>query len=419
MVPPAKSGTIMTPTTITADPSRASDFRVITLVGAAHFVSHVYILALPPLFVFLRADFGVSYVELGWAIALFNVLTGTLQTPAGFLADRISARAVLVGGIVLGAASLLLAAYASSFALFVVAVGLLGLGNTVYHPADYALLSSRISAQRMSQAYSIHIFAGFTGTAVAPALMIALAQTIGWRAGLVAIAIMGFVVAAAIMLFGEVLAGRSSARASGSATDTRTDWRLFTSAPVLLNLIFFMLLAMVATGVGSYGIVALEVQWNTSLSLATTALTAYLGMSALAVLVGGMVSARTDRHDIVATAGLALSAITLIPIAFVDLGAAFLVAMLGISGFFNGFIQPSRDMLVRSVTPPGAFGKVFGFITTGFNIGGMIAPPMFGYMMDHGSPRGVLIGSAVCALIAIPTVLITVSQGAKKTPHQG
>jgi MFS family permease len=92
--------------------------------------------------------------------------------------------------------------------------------------------------------------------------------------------------------------------------------------------------------------------------------------------------------------------------------------MLGISGFFNGFIQPSRDMLVRSVTPPGAFGKVFGFITTGFNIGGMIAPPMFGYMMDHGNPSGVMIGSAICALIAIPTVLITVSHGTKKTPHQ-
>jgi FSR family fosmidomycin resistance protein-like MFS transporter len=170
-----------------------------------------------------------------------------------------------------------------------------------------------------------------------------------------------------------------------------------------------------AGGLQIYGIVALEALWGTSLSLATTAITAYLAMSAFAVLVGGYVSARTDRHDLVAVTGLALNALALLPVAFFDLGAAALIGLLGLSGFCNGVLQPSRDMIVRAVTPPGAFGRVFGFVTTGFNIGGVIAPPVFGYLMDNGEPRLVILGVALCALVSIPTVMITVAQRAKKT----
>ncbi len=406
----------MTPTTLTSDASRATDFQVISLVSAAHFVSHIYILALPPLFPFLRAEFGVSYTELGTAIALFNIFTGALQTPAGFLVDRTSARAVLVGGLVLGAAALALAALVPWFVLFVPIFALTGVANAVYHPADYALLSSRISVRRMSHAYSIHIFAGYLGTAVTPALMIGLAEAISWRGAFLVLAIVAVLVAAAILLFGDAMAGRDPARlkADGSAVSASPDWHILLAPAVLLNLVFYMLIAMTSAGIGNYGIVALEALGHISLPLATTALTAYLGASAIAVLVGGLVSMRTDRHDLVAMAGLGLSAVVLLPIAVWDLGPTMIVLLMALSGFFTGLIMPSRDMLVRSVTPRGAFGKVFGFITTGFNIGGVIAPPIFGFLMDHGSAGGVLIGSALCALLAVPTVFVTVANRGKK-----
>lgn len=401
----------MTPTTIAADVSRAADTRVITLVSAAHFVSHVYLLVLPPLFPFVRDAFSVSYTELGVAIAIFNILSALLQTPAGFLVDCTSARAVLTGGLILGAASFVGAAYASSFYLFVGMFALCGIANTVYHPANYALLSGRVSAGRMSQAYSIHIFAGFAGTAAAPAMMLLLAEHIGWRGAFIAAAMLGFVVAAAIMLFGKVIAGRdpSHGKRAEAGVANGAGWRLLLSVPVLLSLCFYVMLAMMGT-LQTYGIVALEALWGTPLSLATGALTAYLAMSAIAVLVGGIVSSRTERHDVVAMIGLAMNALTLIPIAFFDLGTAILIGLMGVSGFFNGLLQPSRDMIVRAVTPPGEFGKVFGFVTTGFNIGGVIAPPVFGYMMDNGAPQMIFLGAALAALLAIPTVMITVAQ---------
>ena len=400
----------MTPTTIAAAAARPTDARVIGLVGAAHFVSHIYIMVLPPLFPFVRADFGVTYTELGVAIALFNILTGFLQTPAGFLVDRLSARAVLIGGLLLGAASVAGAALVSSFYLFAVMFAICGIANATYHPADYALLSGRVSPARMSQAYSIHIFAGFAGTAAAPATLLLLAESVGWRGAFFAAAALGVVVAAAVLAFGGVMAGRDPARAKEKENGEKAvDSRILLTAPILLSLCFYMLLAMIG-GLQIYGIVALEALRGISLTLATTAMTSYLVMSAFAVLVGGFISSRTDRHDLVAMTGLALTALTLVPVAFFDLGAAALIALMGLSGFFNGVLQPSRDMIVRAVTPPGAFGRVFGFVTTGFNIGGVIAPPIFGYLMDNGEPRLVILGVALCALITIPTVMITVAQ---------
>ena len=400
----------MTPTTIAAAAARPTDARVIGLVGAAHFVSHIYIMVLPPLFPFVRADFGVTYTELGVAIALFNILTGFLQTPAGFLVDRLSARAVLIGGLLLGAASVAGAALVSSFYLFAAMFAICGIANATYHPADYALLSGRVSPARMSQAYSIHIFAGFAGTAAAPATLLLLAESVGWRGAFFAAAALGVVVAAAVLAFGGIMAGRDPARVKEKESGEKgIDSRILLTAPILLSLCFYMLLAMIG-GLQIYGIVALEALRGISLTLATTAMTSYLAMSAFAVLVGGFISSRTDRHDLVAMTGLALTALTLVPVAFFDLGAAALIALMGLSGFFNGVLQPSRDMIVRAVTPPGAFGRVFGFVTTGFNIGGVIAPPIFGYLMDNGEPRLVILGVALCALITIPTVMITVAQ---------
>ena len=406
----------MTAPAIAPHLQHATDLRVVGLVSAAHFVSHVYILVLPPLFPFVRAEFSVSYTELGVAIAIFNILTAILQTPAGFLVDRTSARAVLVGGLILGAGALAAAAFATSFYAFVAMFAFTGIANSVYHPANYALLSGRVSPPRMSHAYSVHIFAGFMGTAVAPASLVFLAAWFGWRGAFVAAALLGVATAAALLLFGEPLAGRTRLPASAEEPG-KPDWHVLLSAAVLRNLVFFILLAVTGAGLQNYGIVALEALWGTSLSLATTALSVYLLMSAFAVLVGGVLSARTERHHLVAVAGLAGSALALIPIAFFDLGGPALLALMALSGFCTGVIMPSRDMLVRAVTPPGAFGKVFGFVTTGFNIGGIVAPPLFGFLMDRGSPQWVLLGSALCAIASIPLVMAVARSAVFRPQH--
>jgi MFS transporter, FSR family, fosmidomycin resistance protein len=400
----------MTPTTeIAARVEPSSDAQVIGLVSAAHFVSHYYILVLPPLFTVIRADFGVSYTELGLALTAFNVVSALLQTPAGFLADRVSARAVLIGGLLLGAAALAGAAVLPSFWAFVTMFALLGLGNTVYHPADYALLSRHVSPRRMGQAYSVHTFAGMLGGAVAPASLLFLAAAFGWRGAYLASAALGTAVAATLLLMGRALADdraeRGTAGSAPAAANPEASPVLLLSAPVLLNLLFFVMLALSNAGVQNYAVVVLDALYATPLNLANVALTAYLATSAFGVLIGGVVATRTTRHSVVAIAGLAGAACAVLLVALVHLPIAAMIVLFALAGLATGIIMPSRDLLVRAVTPPGAFGKVFGFVTTGFNIGGMVSPLLFGWFLDIGSPRAVFLATVAFILAAIPTVM--------------
>ena len=397
----------MTPTTLTAEAARTTDTKVITLVSAAHFVSHYYILVLPPLFLLLRDEFAVSCIELGAALTAFNVISAAMQTPAGFLVDKVSARAVLVGGLLLGAGALAGASVAPTFWVVVAMFAFLGLANTVYHPADYALLSHRISAARMSKAYSIHTFSGILGSAVAPASLALLALHFGWRGAFLGAAILGFAVAALLMLGGDAIAGRDAPppHAKSESAATEPTWRLLLTPAILLNLVFFFMLSLANGGVQNYSVVALEALRGTPHQVATVGLSAYLLLSAFGVLVGGYAAANTSRHDGIVIAALAANALAVLAIALFDVPTPLLILLMSAAGLFQGLAMPSRDMLVRAVTPPGAFGKVFGFVTTGFNIAGMVAPLIFGWMMDQGNPQAVLLASAAFGLATIPTVM--------------
>src|SRR5207247_7387300 len=124
--------------------------------------------------------------------------------------------------------------------------------------------------------------------------------------------------------------------------------------------------------------------YGTPLSIANTALAAYLLMISIGVLLGGLLASRTQCHEVVAVAGLIVVALTTLAVGLVSLGTALLIASMAIGGLFSGLIMPSRDMIVRSLAPPGSFGKVFGFVTTGFHLGGIVSPLLFGWLVDQG-----------------------------------
>jgi FSR family fosmidomycin resistance protein-like MFS transporter len=388
---------------------RSDEPRIIGLVSAAHFVSHYYILLLPPLFAFIRADYGVSYTELGLAIATFNVVSAVFQTPTGFLIDWIGARLILIAGLTLGAAAVLVMGLVPSFSVMVVMMAFNGLANTVYHPADYAILSHVISSRRIGHAFSVHTFAGMLGTAVAPASLLLLQSVVGWRGALIAAAILGFAVAALLAVNGDRLFDRvqpSKEARAAYAGDGDTGWRLLFSTPILQNLLFFVLLAITSGGVSNYSVVALSALYATPIGVANTALSAFLLLSALGVLVGGMFAVRTSHHAVVASLGLLATGAAVLIVGTVDLGAVLLIVAMAAGGLANGIVMPSRDMIVRAVTPRGSYGKVFGFVTTGFNIGGIVAPPIYGALMDHGYPRAVFVVVGLASLAGIVTVIM-------------
>jgi MFS family permease len=382
---------------------RAGDIRLISSVSAAHFVSHYYILVLPPLFAFVRAEYGVSYTELGLTLTVFNAVSAILQTPAGFLIDRLNARLILAAGLLVGAAGLAIAAAVNSFWVLVAMFGLMGIGNTVYHPADYALLSRHVSPERISQAYSVHTFAGLLGSAAAPAGMLYAHSLFGWRGAFVSAALLGVVVAAVLLLQRDAAPERPAGKARDQAA-VDTGWRLLLSTPILVNFLFFTLLAFGNYGLMNFAVVALGALHGTPAATANAALSGNLFMAAIGVLVGGFVAARTTSHGLLAAIGLGCAALSTLVVSAVDLGALMLIVMMSLIGMSFGIIMPSRDMIVRESTPPGAFGKVFGFVTNGFNIGGILSPLLFGALMDHGEPRLVFWVIAASALAGIATL---------------
>ncbi len=193
----------------------------------------------------------------------------------------------------------------------------------------------------------------------------------------------------------------------GNRTDlVDTGWRLLLSPPILLNLAFFTLISIMGGGLNTYLVVALGALHSTPTAIANVALTALLAMGAVGVLVGGLLAGRTRNHAIVAASGLTVGGIVTALVGLVDFGPVLLVVIMGFSGFCVGMTYPSRDMLVRAVTPPNAYGKVFGFVSTGFNIGASIAPIMYGMLMDHGQPRAVFLVSAAVSLLCVSTVIV-------------
>ena len=410
----------MTPITETLTPAPASETKLIAGVCLAHLVSHYYMMLLAPLFLFIRADYGVTYTELGLALTAFNVVSALLQTPVGFFIDRTGARINLIGGLLLGSAAVAIAGAVDSFWVFIAMFAVLGLANTVYHPADYTLLSERVSPHRITQVFSFHTCSGMIGSAIAPSVLLLMQSMVGWRGAFLCSAALGVIAALILALQGEQPVHRAAhvtapppspaeGSGGGAAGAPADGWQLLLSPPILLNLVFFIVLSMVGGGLNQYLVVGLGALYGTPPALANTALTGLLVMSAIGVLVGGALAARTGHHNVVACLGLLVTGSVATLIGFVDPGALLLVMIVSLSGFASGMTMPSRDMIVRSVTPPGSFGKVFGFVTTGFHIGGMVAPVIFGQLLDHGHPRAVFLFIAACALVAVATVAFGMS----------
>src|SRR5262245_16024135 len=249
------------------------ELQMLAVVSGAHLVSHLHIMVLPVLLHLLKDRMNVGYFELGLVLTTFNVVSGLTQAPMGFLVDRIGARMVLIAGLVLGGCAFASMALTDSYAWLIVAALLAGLANCVYHPADYAILNDSIAEARIGRAFSVHTFAGFAGGAVAPPLLLGLADAAGLGSSLIAAGAFAWAIAVVVLLL-PAAPETHHVRAASAGKAPRIAEVL---TPTVLGLaVFFTLLSLSGAAMSSFSIPALMAGHGVSKGAATAALTSYL-----------------------------------------------------------------------------------------------------------------------------------------------
>ena len=397
--------------TTAASAPLSRDLKVIGLVGSAHVVSHFFQLALPPLFPILKDDLGVSYAALGLLSTVFFIASAVTQPAMGFLVDRIGARPVLIIGITLLGLSYLMMGLLPTYPAFIVLAAIGGVGNSVFHPADYSILTASVSERRLGRAYSVHTVGGNVGWTLAPIVMIALAAVIGWQGALISIGIAGLALGAFLTWRGSLLRDESDAhRRSEGGVDggsRTTGFAFLFNASILASFIFFMFLAMGQFGIQSFSVTALNTVYGVDLALAGSALTTYLAAGAIGTIVGGVAADRVRDPGMIVAVTFAITALIFVAMGGLELPFWAMFTGFALTGFAMGVAMPSRDLIVKRATPAGATGRVFGFVYSGLDIGGTITPVLFGAFMDLGRPHwlyhtvALLIFAAICSVLVV------------------
>ena len=392
------------------DTTLRTDARVIGLVGLAHGTSHFYHLILAALFPWLKPAFGLSYAELGLLLTAFFVVSGVGQALAGFVVDRVGARRVLFFGMTMLGVSALVLAVAGSYAALLAGALLAGVGNSIFHPADYTLLNQGVSRARLAHGFSVHGISGNIGWAAAPLFMTAVATAASWRTALASAAVLPFVVLGILFLNRACLRPESRPAAASAATGGEGTLSFLRLRAVWMCFAFFFLTAVALGGIQAFAAIGLAQLYGISRELATGSYTAYMLASAGGMLLGGFVGVRESGagrqdHDRTVAIAFAIAAGLALLLGAAVVPGWLALPLMALIGFFSGVAGPSRDLMIRAAAPKNATGRVYGVVYSGLDSGLSVGPALFGLVMDAGHPGWLFAGIALFQALAIATAV--------------
>lgn len=390
------------------------DWMTISIVGCAHGSSHFFQLVIPSLFLPLGAAFNLDFAELGFLMTMFFVVSGICQVAVGFIVDRVGPRPVLWFGVAGFVVAALLLATATGFGTLMLAAMVGGIANSVFHPADFSILNHRVSAQRLGHAFSAHNLTGTLGWALAPIFVVGLTQLLGWREAVYGVALLMLAVLVLIVL------GRSYLYVEGSRTQQRQQkthptvggapiasgsvlatLKQLLASPALWGAFLFFCCATIAfSSIQSFTIPLMGSLYGMTAVLAGSVLSGYMLGQIIGMVAGGFLVNLTEKTDYVVLTSLVLAAVMFLLLASGWLPVVLVVLVMALAGFFSGVSAPSRDMMVRKVTPKQAVGSVYGLVYAGLDVGSALGPLLFGFLLDSGWTRGPWVGSAVAFVVA-------------------
>ncbi|UOD51569.1 MFS transporter [Orrella daihaiensis] len=390
-------------------PSARDDWRTIGLVGSAHAGSHFFQLVIPSLFVPLGNAFGLDFAQLGLLMTVFFVVSGLGQIASGFIVDRIGPRPVLWFGMATFVVSAVLLGTAGGYGTLMLAAIVGGIGNSVFHPADFSILNHRVTPNRLGHAFSAHNLTGTLGWALSPLFVVSVAEWLGWRvaafgvAALMAIILLGLLWGKDSLFVQGTRDGSAQAAVAGDSSGPGLVAVLLQllGSPALWGAFLFFVCATVAfSAVQNYTIPLMGEIYGMSVVAAGTVLSGYMAGQILGMLAGGFLVNATLKSELVVFASLIAAAAVFVLLASGWVPLALAALAMALAGFFSGLSAPSRDMLVRKVTPKKSVGSVYGLVYSGLDVGSALGPIMFGLLLDAGVRSGPWLGAAVAFVVA-------------------
>jgi len=390
-----------------------ADATIISLVGCAHGTSHFFHLVLPSLFPWFMSEFALGYAQVGVLMTVFFVVSGIGQAIAGIWVDKFGAHRVLCAGVGMLACSGVLVSIAPGFMALSAAAAVAGIGNSVFHPADFALLAKRVSQQRMGHAFSTHGIAGNLGWAIAPIFMTAIASQAGWRAAGIGAALFGAASLTLLIWKRDLLQYQLEHEVGDMLTDSRTviparSTGSFLREPMVWFAFSFFLFSTFGFGaLQNFAPPLLRELFGLSLAASTSALSIYLLGGSAGLVLGGFLAKPGNRHERYVMFAFSSGVVLALLLAFMPMPVWLILPTMALMGFGVGIAGPSRDLLVRAATKArlgeGAYGRVYGMVYSGLDVGLALAPIAFGMLLDRQLHSMVFTGVAMtlaCAIVA-------------------
>ncbi|MHB8772593.1 MAG: MFS transporter [Syntrophales bacterium] len=373
---------------------------MIPLFILGHFSHHVLTAITVPLMPFIRGTFALDYTQSGFVLSAFTLAYGIGQLPAGWLADRIDPRKLLVVGISGVALAGILVGLSHAYlpmVIFLVVMGFLAGG---YHPAAPPLISALSPPEHLGRSLGLHNIGGGASNILTPLIAVALANAWGWRNAYLGLAVPTFLFGALFYL----LLGRFVARAERRSGGVRKKEERPVQPESLGRIVVFLFLstftaAVVMSATSFVPLIMIDhfgQSKETAAALLSLTFTAVFWAGPLGGYFGDRFGSIPVTIAICSIAGPVLILFTILPYGW---GIYVLLLLVGTVVFAR---MAASEMFIVSQAPPGSRSTILGIYYFAGTEGGGILTPLLGYAIDRfGFPTAFTVAGGAAIVVTL------------------
>lgn len=370
----------------TGTPAAASPtgtaFRILAAIGFCHLLNDMMQSVIPAVYPILKTSYHLDFGQIG-LITLTSQLTASLLQPlVGLYTDRRPTPYSLAVGMSFTLVGLVVLAMAPSFLTILLAVGLVGMGSSVFHP-ESSRVARMASGGQHGLAQSLFQVGGNAGSSLGPLLAAFVVLPLGQRsiAWFSAAALLAIVVLARVGLWYKAHRGAGGKSRGGvhEAGPNLSSAKIAVSIGILVALVFskFFYLA----SLNSYYTFFLINKFHVPVRTAQVYLFIFLGAVAAGTMIGGPIGDRIGRKYVIWWSILGVLPFTLL-LPYANLfwtGILSVVIGIILASAFTAIVVYAQDLV------PGKVGAVSGlFFGLAFGMGG-IGAALLGELADHTS----------------------------------